>query len=207
MQPRPQRVANPERSGLAKQHEKDGLESVFRIVLVAQDRHAHAPDQPRVPLDQCRKRQLRPLVPVGGESFQKLPVRQVADGADVVQGLDLPEKPASSQFHATSPFRHLDTASGPVPSVRPRRAIRHFRIMSRRPRMVLDVAAKPPCAARGPIRVALAAASAEPIVGWRRSKSGMEHERGRPCSTQLGAYYRTSSSRSRGGMSTLFSAT
>ncbi len=55
MQPRPDRIAHPERACLAHQHQESRLQCVFRKVLVAQNSQAHSPDHRLVPLDQSRK--------------------------------------------------------------------------------------------------------------------------------------------------------
>ena len=60
-------------------------------VLVAQDGQAHSPDHRLMPLDQRREGQLGYLACVGRESFQELAVGQVADGSDVVEGLEADE--------------------------------------------------------------------------------------------------------------------
>ena len=89
MEPGPQRVPHPERSRLADQDEEGGLEGIFRLMLVAYDGQADAPDHRLVPLDQRREGQLGHLVRIGRESFQELAVGQVPDGPDVVEGSEL----------------------------------------------------------------------------------------------------------------------
>ena len=73
-------------------------------MLVAHDRKTYVPDQRFVPFDECRERELSDFAGIGGEAFQKLAVGEVADGADVVEGLDLAQQGAgaSSEYHGES---------------------------------------------------------------------------------------------------------
>ncbi len=105
MEPGAQRVPHPERSGLAEKDEKRGLEGIFRLVLVADDGQADAPDHRLVPFDQRREGQLGQLVSVARESFQELAVGQVPDGPKVVEGSELPKNGPfpSSDDHGVCP--------------------------------------------------------------------------------------------------------
>ncbi len=84
MEPGPQRVAHPERSCLANQDEEGGLKGIFRLMLIANDGQANAPDHRFMPLDERREGQLGYLIRIGRESFQELAVGQGANGPEIV---------------------------------------------------------------------------------------------------------------------------
>ncbi len=94
MEPGSQRVAHPERAGLADEREKGRLECVFGLVLVAQDRPAGVQDDRSVPFDQGREGEFSRL-PALGEPFQKLPVGHVTDRPEIEQHA---ERPAGRGF-------------------------------------------------------------------------------------------------------------
>ena len=133
MEPGTQRVSHPERSSLAEEDEKRGLEGIFRVVLVADDGQADAPDHRFVPLDERRESQLGQLVSVRCEPFQELAVGQLSDGSKIVEGSELPmDGPfPSSDDHSVCPH--------PAIRLRSRRPdIDRFTIMSPGARMVLN---------------------------------------------------------------------
>ncbi len=105
IEPWPQRVLHPKRSRLADQDEEGRLKGIFRLVLIANDGQADAPDHRLVPLDKRRKGQLGHLVRIGRESFQELAVGQVSDGPDVIEGSELTNngRVPSSDYHVVCP--------------------------------------------------------------------------------------------------------
>ena len=98
MEPGTQRVSHPERSRLADQDEKGGLEGIF-------GRHARRgrwPGRRCQTIASCRstsaaKASSATSSRIGRKSFQELAVGQVPDGPDIVEGSEL-------------------TKNGPVPS-------------------------------------------------------------------------------------------
>ena len=113
VQPGAQRIPHPQRPGLARQHEEDRLEGVFRRMLVPQDRAAGAQDRRAVPLDQGREGTLARLVALAAEFLQQLRVRQPAGRPRPEEHLDVPQGGAKSAFchppfprRSSSPFRY-----------------------------------------------------------------------------------------------------
>ena len=87
MEPGPERVAHPQAAGLPNQDQERGLKRIFGVSRLCQYAAADAEHHRPVPFDQNGKRQLGGLAAVGRKPLQKLAVAQVADGADVEQGL------------------------------------------------------------------------------------------------------------------------
>jgi hypothetical protein len=81
MQPGSERVAHPERSCLAHQHEKGRLEGIARIVIVAQDSQARTPDHRSMPRDQRSERRFRSLTVFERKSLQQLPSGEAGERA------------------------------------------------------------------------------------------------------------------------------
>jgi hypothetical protein len=106
MEPGGQGVPDPHRTGLARQDEEGGLESVLRRVLIPQDGPAGAQDRRSVPLDQGREGALPRLTAPAADILQQLPVRQPAGRPRPEERLDVPEGAAES-----APRHHPDPSS------------------------------------------------------------------------------------------------
>ena len=92
MEPGADRVADPERPGLAGQDEEDGLEGVLGLVLVAERGAADAPDHRPVPLDQRGEGRLgRALISAAGEPLQERSVGQARNRAAVEDRAEPPQ--------------------------------------------------------------------------------------------------------------------
>ena len=92
MEPRPQRVADTERTASVREDEERGLKGVLGIVLVAEYGPADPQDHRAVPLDQDGERQLARLVAARREAIEELPVVQSAAGPDAEERLELPQR-------------------------------------------------------------------------------------------------------------------
>jgi hypothetical protein len=74
MQPRTERVLNPERPGPLDQDEKRGLKRVLHVVRIAEGRSTDSQHKRAVPLNERRERQLANFSIAGRESLEQLPV-------------------------------------------------------------------------------------------------------------------------------------
>ena len=92
MEPGADRVADPERAGLAGQDEEDGLEGVLGLVLVAEGGAADPPDHRPVPLDQRGEGRLgRAVIAATGEPLQERTVGQAGGRAAVEDRAEPPQ--------------------------------------------------------------------------------------------------------------------
>ena len=82
MEPGPQRVPHPKRTGPAHQDQERGLKGVVGISRVAEHGAADAEHHRPVALDQGPKRQVRGFIPVGREPLEQLRIRHSADHPD-----------------------------------------------------------------------------------------------------------------------------
>ena len=85
VEPARNRVALAHRAGPSDQHEERGLERILRIVRITEDLPADPQDHRSVPVYQGREARLRGLLVSRQERFQKLPVGQVPDHAQVAE--------------------------------------------------------------------------------------------------------------------------
>ena len=108
VEPRPQRVVDPDRPCPAHQHQERRLKRVGRGVSVGQQPATNAPDHRPVPLEEDGERILRRGVVPVHEPFQQLPVGQPAEHPVAEQRPDVTE-------HA----RRISPAHEPVPLYRP----------------------------------------------------------------------------------------
>ena len=100
MEPGRDRVAHPERAGLAHQHQERRLEGVRGLVLVAQHGPAGAPDQGRMPFDQRGERRLGRLAVAQGEPLEQLPIGDPDERAGVEERLQAArDGPGSVRWH------------------------------------------------------------------------------------------------------------
>jgi hypothetical protein len=90
MKPGPEGIVNPEPSSLAEEHQERRLEGVLCIMGIAEQRGADAEDHRPMPLNQSRECGLGQVGFAGREAFEQLPVRQVADRAQLIKGAKLP---------------------------------------------------------------------------------------------------------------------
>jgi hypothetical protein len=70
------------------QHQERGLQGVLGVVRVAEDLPADAQDHRPVPLHQGREGRLVGVVSPGHESLDELPVGDVADHAELEEGME-----------------------------------------------------------------------------------------------------------------------
>ena len=106
MEPGPQRVPHPERAGLAHQHEERGLEGVAHLVVIAQDGPARAQDDPAMPVDQGRERQLRGLAIAECEPLQQLPIGQARERAGLEERAErIVDRSLTPSCHEAGPDR------------------------------------------------------------------------------------------------------
>ena len=105
MKPGAERVANPELTRLAEEHQERRLERVLGVVGITQQHGADAEDHRPMPLNQRRKCQLGLIGFGGGESLEQLPVREVADRAQVIEGAKLSDR------EPLPPYRHASFSS------------------------------------------------------------------------------------------------
>ena len=89
MEPRAERVVDPERAAFEHEHQECGLQGVLGFMVIPEDTPAGAQHHGAVPLDQRRKRQLGRLVAAGREPFQELPVGQPGGNTVAEQRADL----------------------------------------------------------------------------------------------------------------------
>jgi hypothetical protein len=100
MQPRAQRIPHPKSAGFPYQDEESGLEGILRIMRVGQHSATDAQHHRPVPLDKERERLFGGKIPIGGEPFQELAVRQLLRRTHVIKRSELPENsPIVSDRH------------------------------------------------------------------------------------------------------------
>ena len=105
MEPGAERVADPERAGLAGEDEEDGLEGVLGLVLVAERGAADAPDHRPVALDQQGEGRLARAV-----------VRRVANrsrSGPSARSATAPTSKTSRSPRKTAPSVNLPTGMSP----------------------------------------------------------------------------------------------
>ena len=90
MEPRSQRIANPEVAGLLDQDQECGLKCVLGIMWVDELCSADAQNHRAVALDQRLESQFRDFEAAGRKPLQQLPVRKVSDCPDVEERAQLP---------------------------------------------------------------------------------------------------------------------
>ncbi len=83
MQPRAQRIPDPQAAGLLDQNQERGLKRILGVVRVCKLRPTNAQHHCPVPLDQRLESQLGDFAPIGREPFEQLPVRQLPDRSDI----------------------------------------------------------------------------------------------------------------------------
>ena len=101
VEPARQRVADPDRAGLADEHEEGRLEGVLRVVRVAEDAPAGDQDGRPVPLDDRRERR---LVAAGDEAVEELRVGQPGDAPRASNSVWICRKAAPSRAVAMAPL-------------------------------------------------------------------------------------------------------
>jgi hypothetical protein len=84
VQPRSQRVSQPQRTAFPDKHQERGLERVFGRVFISQD-GTTCPDYTRtVSFNEGSERHFGRVILAGGKSFQEFPVRQAISGSSLV---------------------------------------------------------------------------------------------------------------------------
>ena len=102
-QPASHRISIADRPGLPRQHQKRGLECVFRLVPISQGLSADPQNHGTVPLDQKLESGLPVLALTGHKSFQKLAIGQAAQDSSGEQTPELDEiRPEAGRVAMTS---------------------------------------------------------------------------------------------------------
>jgi hypothetical protein len=110
VQPAGGRAAAPDRAGLAREDEEDGLRGVFGVGAVAQHLATDAQDHRRVAFDQDAERRLGRFV---------AQTREARDQRRVVGLADRPGAPERLQLPRDRPVRHPTISRPPLPRVSP----------------------------------------------------------------------------------------
>jgi hypothetical protein len=100
MQPRPEQVGLPKRTGFADEQEKRSLESIFGFVKIAQHTPAHTQHHGTVALHQGRK---RAFVAPSAELLEQLGVGQSGAGGDLGAAKEMENRSKLPARHDHSP--------------------------------------------------------------------------------------------------------
>ena len=89
MQPRRQRLALADRTGLECQDEERRLKGIFRCVLIPQSAIAYRKDHRAMPVDDGLKGLLRRFAIPHRELSKQLPIRQAADSSYLIEDVEV----------------------------------------------------------------------------------------------------------------------